>query len=238
MSIVEADERVVPVQIGVTAGYDKWAATYDRDPNPLIAIEESVVLELVGDVRGKQVLDLGCGTGRYCALLAERGARVVGIDASPGMLKQSVPKNALAPFGVTQGALDHLCLPDRAFDLVLCSLALNHVEHLAPVFQEATRVLKKGGAIVISDFHPYWIVFDRGHTEFFDDAGQEYHIRCYPHLFEDYWRLCQEFGLRIEDWREPKIDDCLIERFRALENYWDIPLAVVLKLAYTGCNSV
>jgi len=147
MSVVEADERAVPVQIGITAGYDKWAATYDRDPNPLIALEESVVLELVGDVRGKQVLDLGCGTGR-------------------------------------------------------------------------------------SDFHPYWIVFDRGHTEFFDDTGQEYYIRCYPHLFEDYWRLCQEFGLRIEDWREPKIDDRLIERFPALARYRGVPLAVIISLQY------
>ena len=83
-----------------------------------------------------------------------------------------------------------------------------------------------------SDFHPYWIVFDRGHTEFFDDTGQEYHIRRYPHLFEDYWRLCQEFGLCIEDWREPKVDDRLIERFPALARYCGVPLAVIISLQY------
>lgn len=176
-------ERVGPddlpgyLEIGVIEGYDKWATHYDRDANPLIAIEESAVLELVGDVRGLRVLDAGCGTGRYCALLGKRGARVIGLDPSAGMLKQALPKKARVPFGVVQGVLGSACLADSAFDLVVCALTLNHVEDLEQVFREATRVLRKGGRLIISDFRPYWIVFGHSYTEFFDD-GQEYRIQC------------------------------------------------------------
>ena len=45
------------------AGYDRWAAIYDHDANPLQALEGPRVRELLGDVRGLTVLDLGCGTG-------------------------------------------------------------------------------------------------------------------------------------------------------------------------------
>jgi ubiquinone/menaquinone biosynthesis C-methylase UbiE len=55
-------------------GYERWAATYDRDGNPLVALDERVVPPLLGAVRGLEVLELGCGTGRQSARLANGGA--------------------------------------------------------------------------------------------------------------------------------------------------------------------
>ena len=49
----------------VRHGYDRWAAVYDHDGNPLLGLEEPIVRAAVGDVRGLDVLDLGCGTGRH-----------------------------------------------------------------------------------------------------------------------------------------------------------------------------
>ena len=59
----------------VRSGYDRWAAVYDHDVNPLIGLEGPVVRKAVGEVRGLAVLDLGCGSGRYALWLAEMGAR-------------------------------------------------------------------------------------------------------------------------------------------------------------------
>jgi ubiquinone/menaquinone biosynthesis C-methylase UbiE len=264
-----ADERPGYLPVGVAEGYDRWAASYDHDPNPLIAVEEPVVVELFGDVAGLQVLDLGCGTGRYCTFLTKQGARVTGIDLSPGMIRhalrrstfgpavgqvgnlprrnlpncatrdrnddqgrQAIRKQAGSALHVIQAELARLCLPDNHFDLILCALTLNHVERLGPVFAEATRVLKRGGRIILSDFHPYWVVFGHNYTEFFDEAGQEYRIPCYAHRFEEYWRLFEQHGWQLETLREPLIDDRLTSQFPALESYRGVPLALVMCLSY------
>jgi 2-polyprenyl-3-methyl-5-hydroxy-6-metoxy-1,4-benzoquinol methylase len=72
-------------------GYDPWAACYDTDDNPLVALEEPRVDELLGEVCGLTVLDIGCGTGRHAIRLAARGAIVHALDFSPAMLERARP---------------------------------------------------------------------------------------------------------------------------------------------------
>jgi cytosine/adenosine deaminase-related metal-dependent hydrolase len=64
-----------------------WSQTYDESPNPLLALEERYLAPLFGDVSGKRVLDVGCGTGRWLEPLANLSpGRLTGIDFSPEML--------------------------------------------------------------------------------------------------------------------------------------------------------
>ena len=73
----------------VRDGYDRWARVYDHDANPLPALEGPHVRAALGDVGGCEVLDLGCGTGRHTAWLADAGARVTAVDFSEGMLERA-----------------------------------------------------------------------------------------------------------------------------------------------------
>jgi malonyl-CoA O-methyltransferase len=231
MTKLGPDQRTGYKKMGVIEGYDKWASTYDRDPNPLITLEEKITLEFIGNVRGQRVLDLGCGTGRYCVLLANRGANVVGIDPSSEMLEHAKRKvTPTCQFELCHGTMDKISFPDEHFDLIVSALTLGHLPELEPTFGEMVRVLKIGARIVISDAHPYWPVSGHDYTEFFDESGQEYRIPLYPHLFDEYWSLCKKFGLHLEDIREPKIDGWLIERFPSMEKYREIPLAIIMKL--------
>jgi ubiquinone/menaquinone biosynthesis C-methylase UbiE len=73
--------------------FDGWAASYDEQPNPLLALEQRVLLPRLGDVRGLDVLDAGCGTGRWLAQLAGRSARsLAGVDISSVMLGLAASK--------------------------------------------------------------------------------------------------------------------------------------------------
>ena len=73
--------------VSVQEGYERWAPTYDRDPNPLLALEERQLKLMIPPLEGKRVLDLACGTGRWLAWLMKGGARTgVGVDFSPAML--------------------------------------------------------------------------------------------------------------------------------------------------------
>ena len=74
----------------IRSGYDRWAAVYDHDANPLQALEGPQLCAAVGDPRGLDALDLGCGTGRHSLWLAAAAANLTAIDFSEGMLARRV----------------------------------------------------------------------------------------------------------------------------------------------------
>ena len=140
---------------GVRAGYDRWAAVYDRDANPLPALEGPHVRAALGGVHGRDVLDLGCGTGRHTAWLAGAGARVTAVDFSAGMLdeaRRKVPRGAV--LFIAHDLHDPLPFDDASFDAVVSGLVLEHLHDLHGFFGEARRVLRPAGRAVVSAMHP------------------------------------------------------------------------------------
>src|SRR5271156_5185176 len=73
--------------------FDSWAEVYDAQPNPLLSLEQRLLGPMLADVRGLDILDAGCGTGRGLEQLAECSPRsLVGVDTSPAMLKVAAGK--------------------------------------------------------------------------------------------------------------------------------------------------
>src|SRR5581483_4555358 len=128
------------------------AASYDRirpvDRNWWNAFD-LVVRE--ADLRGRRVLDLGCGTGRFAAALAERGlARVWGVDASPEML--AVAREKLpASVGLKLGRAEELPFRDGWFDRAVMWLVAHLVDRPA-AFREVARVLVPDGRLAVVSF--------------------------------------------------------------------------------------
>jgi malonyl-CoA O-methyltransferase len=215
--------------VGIVEGYDIWAPTYDAEHNPLIAVEERITVDLIGDVEGLRVLDVGCGTGRYCELLAKREARVVGIDPSKKMLERAKAKITRdCKFDLLLGKIEDAEFPDNHFDIVGSALTVDHVVDLEPVIRKISRILKNKGRLIVSDMHPYWFVSGFDYVEF-DRNGQKYRIPEYAHLVDEYMSLFRKFGLSFVDIKEPKIDDKLLQRFPNLARYKGKPLALILK---------
>lgn len=182
--------------------YARWAATYPPVPhNLLMEMEQAAMLELLPEVRNKVVLDLACGSGRYLNILRERSvARVIGLDFSREMLAvASAPQNHLL-----QGDLCALPLASAAFDLIVCGLAVGHVATLHRVIAEAGRVLKAGGELLYSDFHPFGALAGWRRT-FRAANGKEYAVRHFTHWFEDHVAACHAAALEIAAVREPRI---------------------------------
>jgi ubiquinone/menaquinone biosynthesis C-methylase UbiE len=136
----------------VEEGYGRWAATYDQDPNPLLAREERHLLPLIAGSPGKQVLDIACGTGRWLKRLSERGGSF-GLDSSSAMLQIARDKSAW-PNRLARGNCEQLPFRDRAFDLAVCSFALAHLSDLKSTAEELARVLQPGSNLFVSDLHP------------------------------------------------------------------------------------
>jgi 2-polyprenyl-3-methyl-5-hydroxy-6-metoxy-1,4-benzoquinol methylase len=115
----------------------------------LVASEHLLRYHWAGElVRGKRVLDAGCGTGYGAAMLAEAGAaHVVGIDIAEEAVARAAEVSD-AEFVV--GDVHELPFPDDAFDVVTCFEVIEHVEGTEQVVAELTRVLAPGGVLLIS----------------------------------------------------------------------------------------
>ena len=108
-------------------------------------------LELLGDVKGKKVLELGCGGGQNSIVLTKWGAEVIGIDISEFQLEHAngLAKKEKVKVTFIQGRMEDLGqFKSNTFDIVISSHAIGYVDDLKVVFKETERVLKPEGFLV------------------------------------------------------------------------------------------
>ena len=100
------------------------------------------------------VADLGAGEGLISQLIAHRAERVWCIDNSPRMVEvgtELARKNGLANLAYKLGDIENVPLPDRSVDLAILSQALHHANHPQTAVNEACRILRPGGQLVVLD---------------------------------------------------------------------------------------
>jgi ubiquinone/menaquinone biosynthesis C-methylase UbiE len=183
----------------VAEGYARWSSTYDAPGNPLISAEQPVVWELLDEVARGRALDAACGTGRHARHLAEQGHAVTCVDRTPAMLALARERVPEAQFH--EGDLCNLPLADSSFDVVVCALALEHVQELTGAIAELARVTRPGGRVILSESHPALRAL--GGAPFFRDAaGDAGVVRSYLHLHADYLHAFAAAGLELHQCRE------------------------------------
>lgn len=192
------DREFVDRKVSALEGYAHWAHQYDAEVNPLIAIETPYVEQILDELSITDALDAAAGTGRHALRLARRGLRVTAIDQSLEMLaeaRNSAAQQNLA-IDIHLGSLDEaLPFADAALDLVICALALCHVANLRGTVREFARVLRPGGTVLITDFHPYCVgqgwrtaLFNPGEALLFTHPG---------HTRDDYLAALSDAGFQI-----------------------------------------
>lgn len=214
-------------------GYDRWAAIYDSEDNPLIVLEEPQVAKLLGEVQGLAIADIGCGTGRHALRLAAAGARVTAVDFSEAMLAKAVTKpGAAAVRWVRHDLTRPLPLSNAAFDRVLCCLVLDHIPDLTGLLAECRRICRIDGFVLISVMHPAMML--RGLQARFTDpiTGRETRPASYSHQISDYVMAALQAGLRIEHISEHTIDENLARRSPRAAKYLGWPMLLVMRLEH------
>ena len=138
----------------VASMFDDVAKRYDRTNNVLSAgnaiLWRSATVRAVAPVAGERVLDIAAGTGTSSAALQRRGARVVAVDFSPGMVAEGRRRHDKIDFIVADA--EALPFGDDEFDAVTISFGLRNISDPRLALSEMYRVLKPGGRLVICEF--------------------------------------------------------------------------------------
>ena len=115
------------------------------------------ILKVIGNVKGRDILDVGCGNGSLARILARRANRVTGVDGSAGIIEHAKRREAAEPLGVKYFAHDAADLSRfeaNSFDLVTSCMALMDMPDAAGAIREMGRVVRRGGRCVMLFCHP------------------------------------------------------------------------------------
>jgi ubiquinone/menaquinone biosynthesis C-methylase UbiE len=216
----------------VPTNYNRIAERYQRAKlQPWRSLIESfTLLGLIGDLKGKSVVDLACGEGHYTRILRKRGAsKVVGVDVSEGMIELARAQELANPLGVQYRVQDArtLTLPEE-FDLAVAAYLLTYArdrDELLAMCQGIARCLKLGGRFVgicanpaldfreVSSFRKYGFnVSKLDQLNGMTVVGWDFNLADGPLRIENYHLApsCYEdaffaSGLRLLRWRSPQL---------------------------------
>jgi SAM-dependent methyltransferase len=182
----------------VKTDYDQMANSYEEHAadSPYNAhYDRPAVLELVGEVAGKRVLDAGCGPGLYSEELIARGAELVAVDGSAAMVELARKRLADRAQVLHADLSEPLPFGESEFDLIVCALVIHHLDDREAGLREFFRVLRPGGHAVISTQHPT--------TDWLRKGGSYFEVK----EEEDIWHRGDD-AYPVRFWREPLTTFC------------------------------
>ena len=171
--------------MNVRQAYNVWADNYDKVENKTRDLEVKVLRESIfGDKL--DILELGCGTGKNTAFLQTKARHLVGADFSAEMLVKAGEK-------ITARNVEfrHLDLREEwnfagdSFDLITCSLALEHLEDIGFVFGQARKILRSGGLFYVGELHPFKQY--QGSKARFEIGSGVFELECYVHNVSEFF---------------------------------------------------
>ncbi|MFN2499447.1 MAG: class I SAM-dependent methyltransferase [Pyrinomonadaceae bacterium] len=205
---------------GIAEAYDQWAETYDSEQNRTRELARQVLREIDLNVAGREVVEVGCGTGRNTEWLATLARTITALDFSEEMLRraQARVQDPRVRF-IQHDVRLPWPLPDDSTDLIIAILVLEHVEHLKIVFAEAARTLHANGQVFICELHPMRQLLG-GQVQFSNpQSGECKLVPAFLHNLSAFVNdaLATGFELRrLDEWRDPDAASSSIPRLLSL----------------------
>ncbi len=190
--------------------YDLWSETYDSQPgNLMLDLDEIVFSELVRkiNIENKIIADIGCGTGRHWKKIFDKHPKsLTGFDVSEGMLNKLKKKFPLALVKKTD---DNFFTkePDNYYDIIFSTLTVAHIENIREAIFAWSRIIKNGGDIIITDFHP--TLLSHGGKRTFTANQKKFAVVNCVHSVDEIKSILRDAGFLIITEVEKKIDDSL-----------------------------
>lgn len=187
--------------MNVEESYKYWSEQYDTNENKTRDLEAVSLRETLKDVRFEHCLEIGCGTGKNTEWLITQGRKITAVDLSKEMLNIAQRKitNQQVTFlhaDITQ----EWTFANAAFDLVVCSLVLEHIENLDRIFSLISRHLTKGGTLYIGELHPFK-QYSGSKASYETEHGKQI-VTCFTHHISEFTGLASKYGLMMAEVKE------------------------------------
>jgi ubiquinone/menaquinone biosynthesis C-methylase UbiE len=192
----------------VVEAYDIWSDSYDFQPgNLMLDLDDQIFAELLEnvDLRDRVVADIGCGTGRHWPRLFEKNpAQILGFDVSSKMLQKLQDKY---PDAITHRITDDdlSVLGDSVVDFLLTTLTIAHIKNPQKAIESWSRVLKKGGWMIITDFHP--VMLENGGRRSFMHNGRSLSVPNHVHPLPFLQEMLKQNGMLLIQQKEKWLDE-------------------------------
>ena len=189
--------------------YDLWAGQYDDQPdNLMLDLDEKLVSSMLSktDIQSRNVVDVGCGTGRHWPKIIDKSpARLAGYDVSAGMLQVLRQKFPSAETHLlTNNRLEE---KNASCDVLISTLTMAHIENMEQALEEWNRVIKPGGTILITDYHPD--ILSKGGQRTFHHGGKTVAVKNHIHPVEKILAATAKLHWQTVNLEEWKLDDSM-----------------------------
>ena len=221
-----------------------WLATIDAGEVNRIEMLDEPMVRLAGDVRGKDVVDIGCGEGRFCRMLSERGARTTGVEPTETLVAAARNRHPRGTYLQARG--EQLPLPEASADLAVFYLSLIDIEDFRAAVTEAARVVRPGGGVIVANLQSFattrtsaWYRNDRGEKlhvaveEYFTERGirtmwDQIDIVNYHRPLAAYMTAFMEAGFVLTAYEEPQASADSVRRHPRMKDERMVPLFYVM----------
>ncbi|MEM8793140.1 MAG: class I SAM-dependent methyltransferase [Pseudomonadota bacterium] len=147
----------------------------------------------------KTALDVGCGEGRFCRMLADLNVATVGIDPVEAMVQEARRRDPAGDYHL--GFAEDLPFGDEAFDLVVSYLSLIDIDHLDQAVAEMARVLKPGGRLLVANLSSFSTSSSMVGERYCRETGEE--LRPLGRYLVEQKQWFEWDGLRVQNWHRP-----------------------------------
>ncbi|KAB8141273.1 class I SAM-dependent methyltransferase [Chloroflexia bacterium SDU3-3] len=143
----------------ISSYYDSFAREYHHARlNQTKVINEHIempaMLSMIGDIQGRTILDIGCGSGIYTKILASHDAHVTALDISHSMIEIAKDYCQGLDISLIHTSFEEYIAEQMSFDIIIASFMLGYFQDLAGSFRKIRSLLKPGGFSIISGLHP------------------------------------------------------------------------------------
>ena len=188
----------------VTEAYKEWSRIYDSNDNLTRDLDQSVLPQILTDIKNKYIVEAGCGTGKNTVWFAEQAHKVVAFDLSDEMLELARQKVSLKNVEfIRHDILKRWPVHNSVADIVSINLVLEHIPVIDFPLREAYRVLNKGGILSVCELHPQKHIAGSQAKYFDKTTNTEMKVESYLHTREEFTDSGKRAGFtetKIQEW--------------------------------------